>query len=200
MIFWFVGFVGSFYGELIGVQNVCFVVCIYGVDIDELIDYVVEFVEFGVYYYQLVFSYLLGMKLCLVMGISMGIYFDIYLVDEVISVGDVDFWQKFQCVFFECMSNLGVVVVSYLMLMIWQMCDMGVVLDCGKLMVFDNLDEVIVLYEVILCVLLDVVGDQGVVSRLLICFVCVCIIVVFFIDLIFSCIMGLVFDWCRLKC
>ena len=158
-ISWPVGFAGSFHGELTGAQNVRFVARIYGVDTDELIDYVAEFAELGAHYHQPVSSYSSGMKSRLAMGTSMGIHFDTYLVDEVTSVGDADFRQKSQRVFSERMSNSGAVVVSHSMPMIRQMCDMGAVLDRGKLTVFDNLDEAIALHEAILRVPPDVVGD-----------------------------------------
>lgn len=69
----------------------CFVVWVYGVDIDSLLDFVVEFVDLGGYLYLFVCIYLFGMKLWLVFVVLIGILFDIYLVDEVISVGDVYF-------------------------------------------------------------------------------------------------------------
>ena len=90
-ISWPVGFAGSFHAELTGAQNVRFVARIYGVDTDELVDYVADFAELGVHYHQPFSSYSSGMRSRLAMGTSMGIHFDTYLVDEVTSVGDADF-------------------------------------------------------------------------------------------------------------
>ena len=56
-ISWPVGFAGSFHGELTGAQNVRFVARIYGVDTDELVDYVADFAELGHHYHQPFISY-----------------------------------------------------------------------------------------------------------------------------------------------
>ncbi|MTH77839.1 ABC transporter ATP-binding protein [Paracoccus aestuariivivens] len=158
-ISWPVGFAGSFHPELSGAQNVRFVARIYGVDTDELIDYVADFADLGQHFHQPFGSYSSGMRSRLAMGTSMGIYFDTYLVDEVTSVGDADFRAKSQRVFNERMSNSGAIVVSHSMPMIRQMCTMGAVLDRGQLHVFDDLNEAIAMHEAILRVPPDVIGD-----------------------------------------
>ena len=158
-ISWPVGFAGSFHPELTGAQNVRFVARIYGVDTDELVDYVADFAELGQHFHQPFGSYSSGMRSRLAMGTSMGIHFDTYLVDEVTSVGDADFRVKAQRVFNDRMSQSSAIVVSHSMPMIRQMCSMGAVLDRGHLTVFDNLDEAIAMHEAILRVPPDVAGD-----------------------------------------
>ena len=158
-ISWPVGFAGSFHGELTGAQNVRFVARIYGVDTDELVDYVADFAELGVHYHQPFSSYSSGMRSRLAMGTSMGIHFDTYLVDEVTSVGDADFCAKSQRVFSDRMANSSAVVVSHSMPMIRSMCTMGAVLDRGYLSVFDDLDEAIAYHEAVLRVPSGVAGD-----------------------------------------
>ncbi|MDQ7775126.1 MAG: ABC transporter ATP-binding protein [Paracoccus aminovorans] len=158
-ISWPVGFMGSFHGELTGAQNVRFVARIYGVDSDELVDYVAEFSELGQHYHQPFNSYSSGMRSRLAMGTSMGIHFDTYLVDEVTSVGDADFRVKSQQVFNDRMSASGAIVVSHSMPMIRNMCTMGAVLERGVLEVFDSLEEAIARHEAILRVPPAVPGD-----------------------------------------
>jgi len=158
-ISWPVGFAGSFHGELTGAQNVRFVARIYGVDTDELVDYVADFAELGQHYHQPFSSYSSGMRSRLAMGTSMGIHFDTYLVDEVTSVGDADFRAKSQRVFNDRMSSSGAIVVSHSMPMIRSMCDMGAVLDRGVLSVFEDLDEAIAYHEAVLRVPSGTVGD-----------------------------------------
>lgn len=149
-ISWPVGFAGSFHGELTGAQNVRFVARIYGVDTDELVDYVADFAELGHHYHQPFMSYSSGMRSRLAMGTSMGIHFDTYLVDEVTSVGDADFRAKSQRVFRDRMSNSSAVVVSHSMPMVRQMCNMGAVLEHGHLSVYDNLKDAIAHHEAIM--------------------------------------------------
>lgn len=159
-ISWPVGFAGSFHAELTGAQNIRFIARIYGVDTDELVDYVAEFAELGHHYYQPFSTYSSGMRSRLAMGASMGIHFDTYLVDEVTSVGDADFRARSQRVFSDRMATSGAVVVSHSMPMIRSMCTMGAVLDRGNLSVFDNLDEAIAHHEMILRVPPSVPGDD----------------------------------------
>lgn len=159
-ISWPVGFAGSFHGELTGAQNVRFVARIYGVDSDELVDYVADFASLGQHYHQPFASYSSGMKSRLAMGTSMGIHFDTYLVDEVTSVGDADFRAKSQRVFQDRMSSSSAVVVSHSMPMIRRMCNMGAVLDRGRLTVFEDLDEAIAHHETILRVAAGSTADE----------------------------------------
>lgn len=158
-ISWPVGFSGSFHGELTGAQNVRFVARIYGVDTDELVDYVEDFAELGAHYHLPFMSYSSGMRSRLAMGCSMGIHFDTYLVDEVTSVGDAAFRAKSQKVFNERMQTSGAIVVSHSMPMIRSMCTMGAVLEQSRLSVFDNLEEAIALHERIMKAPPDQVGD-----------------------------------------
>ncbi len=142
-ISWPVGFAGSFHGDLTGIQNVRFVARIYGVDTDALVDFVADFAELGTHFHQPFRSYSSGMRSRLAMGTSMGIYFDTYLVDEVTSVGDASFRAKSQAYFNDRMERSGAVFVSHSIPMIREMCDMGAVLENGKLSFYDDLEEAI---------------------------------------------------------
>ena len=81
------GFAGSCHPELTGVQNVRFVARVYGVETDDLVEFVRDFAELGEHFNLPVRSYSSGMKSRLAFGMSMGIKFDTYLVDEVTAVG-----------------------------------------------------------------------------------------------------------------
>lgn len=144
---WPVGFAGSFHGDLTGAQNVRFVARIYGVDTDELVDYVEGFSELGVNYHKPFRSYSSGMRSRLAMGTSMGINFDTYLVDEVTSVGDASFRAKSEQVFLDRMQNASSVVVSHSMPFIKKTCTMGAVLHQGQLSFFDNVNRAISFYK-----------------------------------------------------
>ena len=67
---------------------------IYGVDTDALIDYVQDFAELGDFLDMPVRAYSSGMKARLAFGLSMGVSFDWYLVDEITAVGDAAFKRK----------------------------------------------------------------------------------------------------------
>jgi len=140
---WPVGFAGSFHPELTGVQNTRFIARVYGVDTDALVDFVEDFAELGVHFHQPFGTYSSGMRSRLAFGVSMGIRFDTYLVDEVTSVGDAAFRQKSDMVFKRRMQESGAIVVSHSMAMMENLCDMGMVLENGNLIVHDNIQDAI---------------------------------------------------------
>lgn len=146
-ISWPVGFGGSFHRELTGAQNVRFIARIYGVDTEELEDFVRDFAQLGPHFNMPLRSYSAGMKSRLAFGTSMGIQFDTYLVDEVTAVGDAAFKQKSRAVFAERMKQSSAVLVNHDMGQLREFCDAGIVLERGHLEYFDNLEEAIARHE-----------------------------------------------------
>lgn len=135
-----VGFAGSFHPQLTGAQNTRFVARIYGVDTDELVDYVQDFAELGRHFHMPIRTYSAGMKSRLSFGVSMGIPFDTYLVDEVTSVGDGAFRAKSVAVFDDRRERAGAIVVTHSPAMVKRMCDMAAVLGNGKLHFYEDID------------------------------------------------------------
>ncbi|THD76946.1 ABC transporter ATP-binding protein [Thalassobius vesicularis] len=146
-ISWPVGFGGSFHRELTGAQNVRFIARIYGVDTEELEDFVRDFAQLGPHFNMPLRSYSAGMKSRLAFGTSMGIQFDTYLVDEVTAVGDAAFREKSRAVFTERMKQSSAVLVNHDMGQLREFCDAGIVLERGHLEYFDNLEEAIARHE-----------------------------------------------------
>lgn len=146
-ISWPVGFAGSFHPEMSGAQNTRFVARIYGVDSDELVDFVQDFAGLGQHFHLPFATYSSGMRSRLAFGVSMGIPFDTYLVDEVTSVGDAAFKAKSSALFKARMKTAGAFVVSHSMGMVRDICQAGVVLDNGKLAYFEDVEEAIAQHE-----------------------------------------------------
>jgi len=146
-ISWPVGFAGSFHGELTGAQNTRFVARVYGVDTDELIDFVRDFAGLGKHFNLPFRSYSSGMKSRLAFGVSMGIAFDTYLVDEVTAVGDAAFKDKSNALFKARMEHSSAIVVSHGMGLVRQLCDAAVVLEHGKLVYYDDVEAAIAHHE-----------------------------------------------------
>jgi len=142
-----VGFAGSFHPDLTGAQNTRFVARIYGIDTAALIDFVAEFAQLGEHFHMPIRSYSAGMKARLSFGVSMGIPFDTYLVDEVTSVGDGAFRRKSIAMLDDRRQSAGAIIVSHSIPMIRRTCDMGAVLENGVLRIFDNLEEAIERHE-----------------------------------------------------
>jgi capsular polysaccharide transport system ATP-binding protein len=146
-ISWPVGFAGSFHPELTGAQNTRFIARVYGVDTDELVTFAEEFAELGKHFHLPFRSYSSGMRSRLAFGVSMGIPFDTYLVDEVTSVGDSAFKKKSNVVFHERLRTSGAVVVAHSNSLLRELCDMGAVLEDGRLIFHDSISEAIAHHE-----------------------------------------------------
>ena len=142
-ISWPVGFKGSFHQDLTGRQNTKFVARSHGVDTDQLVEFVEDFAELGHHFDMPLRSYSSGMRARLAFGVSMGIPFDTYLVDEVTAVGDASFRLKSGAVFKERRKTSGAIIVSHNMKMLRETCDFGVVLEDGKLFAHDTIKAAI---------------------------------------------------------
>lgn len=140
-ISWPVGFSGSFHPDLTGAQNARYVARIYGVDSDELVAFTQDFAEVGGHFHLPLRTYSSGMRSRLAFGVSMGISFDTYLVDEVTAVGDAAFRQKSQRVFLDRMRHAGAIVVNHAMPVIRELCTKVLVLDQGRLIWFEDVEE-----------------------------------------------------------
>ncbi|SFC65360.1 ABC transporter ATP-binding protein [Tropicimonas isoalkanivorans] len=144
---WPVGFAGSFHGELTGAQNIRFIARVYGVDTDELLEFVAQFAELGEHFHMPVRTYSSGMRARLAFGLSMGVDFDTYLVDESTAVGDASFRAKSKEYFLDRLSKSSAIVVSHGMKLLRQICTSGAVLENGKLVYYDNVEDAIAHHE-----------------------------------------------------
>lgn len=140
---WQIGFAGSFHPELTGAQNVRFVARAYGVDTYELLEYVKDFSELGRSFEMPFRTYSSGMRSRLAFGISMGVPFSYYLIDEVTSVGDAAFKKKCTKVLNSRLEEAGAIVVSHSEAVLRSICKSGAVLEEGKLNWHDNIENAI---------------------------------------------------------
>lgn len=146
-ISWPVGFAGSFHPDLTGAQNCRYVARIHGYDCEELVAFTRRFANLG-HHFNLPFrTYSSGMRSRLAFGISMGIPFDTYLVDEVTAVGDAAFRRKSNEVFRERLEHAGAIVVNHSMSAIRELCTAAAVLEAGVLTYFEDLEEGISFYN-----------------------------------------------------
>ncbi|MCG7630321.1 ABC transporter ATP-binding protein [Epibacterium sp. MM17-32] len=138
-----VGFAGSFHRDLTGAQNARFVARIYGVDTDEMLDFVDDFASLGGHLHMPVRSYSSGMRSRLAFGISMALHFDTYLVDEVTSVGDSAFRRKSAAIFKARMKHASAIVVTHSLAEVRNLCNAGAVLENGEVTYFDDVEKAI---------------------------------------------------------
>jgi capsular polysaccharide transport system ATP-binding protein len=142
-ISWPIGQTGSVHPQMTGAQNTRFLARVYGVETGELVDFVEDFAQLGAHFHMPVRTYSSGMKARLVFGLSMGIKFDIYLIDEVTGAGDAAFRSRSAALFHERMASSDAIMVNHNLNELREFCDAALLLEHGKLSYFEDLDEAI---------------------------------------------------------
>jgi capsular polysaccharide transport system ATP-binding protein len=137
------GFGGTMHPKLSGHENVVFLARLYGVDEREAAAYVEEFAELGTYFRMPVGTYSAGMRARLAFGVCLAIQFDVYLIDEVTSVGDARFRVKCLDAFRQRMDHADVIMVTHDYETMRAYCDIGAVLSGGHLTLFEDLEAAI---------------------------------------------------------
>jgi capsular polysaccharide transport system ATP-binding protein len=144
---WPLGFTGSFHDTLTGVENLRFACRIYDADVRYVTEYVRDFSELGKYIEEPIRTYSSGMRSRLAFALSMAIDFDVYLVDEIMGVGDKGFQQKCHDAFDAKRENSSVIIVSHSMETIRDYSDVAILLTGEQLEIHDDVDQAINLYN-----------------------------------------------------
>lgn len=138
---WPIGFASCFDRSMTGADNARFIARIYEHDEQEVLDYVEDFAQLGVYLRQPVSTYSSGMVSRLAFGVSLAISFDCYLVDEVAAAGDVRFRRRCETELMARRDNGTLIMTSHDPYMLEQYCTRGAVLYSGALVFFDTVAE-----------------------------------------------------------
>jgi capsular polysaccharide transport system ATP-binding protein len=145
---WPVALATGIHQQMTGQENTRFIGKINGIaDLDSYEERVKAFAELGQKYYLPVRSYSSGMKPRLAFACSIAIDFDVYLIDEVTSVGDAKFRRKAKEALLERSEQANVIMVSHEMDEIRQFCDSAIVLHKGELTFYNDLDRGISEYQ-----------------------------------------------------
>ncbi len=138
---WPIGFRGGFNGSLSGEENCRFVARVYGQDVDYITAFALDFSELGDYFTRPVRTYSSGMRARLAFGLSMAMEFEVYLVDEIIAVGDAPFRRKCRRAFQERRERASLIMVSHNIKTLVSNCDLCAVLSEGQLILYDTVKE-----------------------------------------------------------
>ncbi|GLR70887.1 ABC transporter ATP-binding protein [Agaribacter marinus] len=147
-ISWPVALTTGIHPAMTGRENTRFIGRINGVA--DLVEYerrVRSFSELGRKYDLPVGTYSSGMKPRLAFACSIALDFDVYLIDEVTSVGDASFKKKARRALYDRSNNASVIMVSHQTSELRLFCDSAIILDDGKLVYYDELEEAIERYE-----------------------------------------------------
>jgi ABC-2 type transport system ATP-binding protein len=137
----------GFHPDLSGRDNVYLNGAILGMEraeIEERFDSIVEFSEIGQFIDTEVKFYSSGMYLRLAFSVAVHTDPEVFLIDEILAVGDEPFQKK-------CLAKIAdlaaegktLVVVSHDLDMVAKICDRGVLLDHGKILMDGPVAQVI---------------------------------------------------------
>ena len=149
-ISWPLGLTSGFQGSLTGRENVLFVCRINGLDFDEsryVVNLVSDFAEIGEYFDMPVGTYSSGMRGRLSFGLSMAFEFDVYLIDELTSVGDTNFREKAKAAFESIRKRASLIFVSHNIKILKQSCQSALFLRNGMADFYPNIDDGIEAYN-----------------------------------------------------
>jgi len=139
-----VAFSNALHAELSGIENTKFVARIYGQNIQRLIAFVIEFGELdSKLFRQPVKTYTPNQKSQLAFSISIGLQFDFYIVDEIISGGDSEFKEKCKHALSERLKYSSLFISSKYDIILREHCNCGIVLNNGAVTYFDDLENAI---------------------------------------------------------
>lgn len=148
-ISWPLGLGVGFQGSLTGRQNVMFVCQINGLgrqQVRHVLRQVTAFTELGEYFEMPVNTYSSGMRARLSFGLSMAFDFDVYLVDELTSVGDMIFREKARAAFESIRKRASLIFVSHNMKTLKESCQSALFLRDGMADFYPNIDDGIEAY------------------------------------------------------
>jgi capsular polysaccharide transport system ATP-binding protein len=142
----------GFQGSLSGRDNTRFVCRIHGIpeqQLKEKEEFVKEFSELGDYFELPIKTYSSGMRSRFNFAVSMiyDLDFDIFLLDEITSVGDYDFQKKSEEALQRKKESSRVILVSHEMSLVEKICDVGLFISDGKATIYEDLAEAIAKYR-----------------------------------------------------
>lgn len=142
-ISWPIGLSGGLNASMTGRQNARFIARMYGGKnrIDEIISYVEEFSDLGLYFDKPVKSYSSGMRSRLSFGLSLAIDFDVYLSDEATAVGDFRFKDKATREFKSRVGRSSLIIVSHSVGILRDLCQSGILMREGTAVWYDDIDD-----------------------------------------------------------
>jgi ABC-type polysaccharide/polyol phosphate transport system ATPase subunit len=136
----------GFHPELTGKENVYLNAQLLGFskyEVDQKFDEIIAFSEIGYFINEPVKNYSNGMYLRLAFSIMANLDFDIYLLDEVLSVGDDNFREKCQSKIYNLVQSKTktFLIVSHVFQDLQYIATKYLSLDKGNLMKFENIDS-----------------------------------------------------------
>lgn len=144
---WPIGVQSGLHPDLTGAQNARFVARVYGIGEGAFVDFTSDFAELGSHFHAPIRTYSTGMRARLAFAMSMAIRFDLFLLDEIIAVGDAIFRQKCEESLNQALEGSSAIFVSHSLHSVLRLCNAALVLEEGSLRYFGDLAEGIERHE-----------------------------------------------------
>lgn len=141
------GYSGGFHPNLSARDNVRFIARLYGVDAEKMIRFVRDFSEVGRAFDEPLYMCSNSMRSRVTFAASIAIECDVYLIDEITSVGDAGFKRKCLLALAERRRTASLIMASQTTHTIGRFCQTGAILDAGRLYRFDSMEEAIHVYQ-----------------------------------------------------
>jgi capsular polysaccharide transport system ATP-binding protein len=140
---WPIGFGGGLQPKLTGRQNARFVCRVHGFadELEDRLKFVREFSDLGAAFDEPIWTYSSGMRGRLNFSLSLAFDFDMYLVDEVMAVGDAAFKVKAQKAIAALAKRAGLIIVAHSETTIRSFCQSAVWLRDGKAHWYDSVNK-----------------------------------------------------------
>jgi capsular polysaccharide transport system ATP-binding protein len=142
-----VGYLRGFRAQLTGRQNVEHAARLYGADPDEVIRFVDEVTGFGTRMHEPLHRMQLRDRIMLAYAMSYAIPFDTYLIDENIGAGPADFREMCHSMFAHRTKESGMLLATRHVRKALDYCDMAAVILDRKILLFDDLQDGIEVYQ-----------------------------------------------------
>lgn len=143
----------GFNPELTGRENVFLNSALLGFnrkETNDMYDEIVEFAELGSFMDQKLKNYSSGMQVRLAFSIAVRANSDIFLIDEVLAVGDANFQKKCMDFFEQIKGKRTVVFVSHDMKAVERFCDRVLVLEKSKIVDLGKPEDMVFRYGAIM--------------------------------------------------
>ena len=144
---WPIAFAGGFEATMSGLDNIRFISRLYGVPIQDTIEFVDDFAELGRQLLLPVKTYSTGMRARLAFALTLAIDFECFLIDEVLSVGDARFHQRCYDALFVKRAHCAMILVSHDVAILRRYCHKALVLKAGRGRVFDDVELALNIYS-----------------------------------------------------
>jgi capsular polysaccharide transport system ATP-binding protein len=146
---WPLGLAGGLQKMLTGRQNTRFICRIQGfdTDLDEKAEFVHKFSGLRGQFDEPLTSYSSGMRARLALSLSLAFDFDVYLIDELMAVGDARFRRKSRKAIADLANRSSLIMASHDDELLKTFCRAAVWLHEGQARWFDSVEEALALYN-----------------------------------------------------